>query len=145
MMKLVKSPFLLVTSPFLLVKSPIPVFRISSFWCLELPVKLTSICESSRRRLMIGSRAQVEFPGDVSFMEWSINGGTPNSWMVYFMENPTKMDDDVTKCRGKWTFWIILRKLRAASENGMVLSTIKLVSPRVDQFWRVGLLGLGLY
>ena len=22
------------------------------------------------------------------------NGGSPNSWMVYFMEHPTKMDDD---------------------------------------------------
>ena len=27
------------------------------------------------------------------YMEVSINGGTPNSWMVYFMENPLNMDD----------------------------------------------------
>ena len=26
-------------------------------------------------------------------MGGSINGDTPNSWMVYSMENPTKMDD----------------------------------------------------
>ena len=30
------------------------------------------------------------------FLKW----GYPNSWMVYFMENPTKMDDV-----GEYTFW----------------------------------------
>ena len=29
----------------------------------------------------------------ILYMEVSINGGTPNSWMVYFMENPLNMDD----------------------------------------------------
>ena len=27
-----------------------------------------------------------------AFHKW---GGIPNSWMVYFMENPTKMDDEM--------------------------------------------------
>ena len=33
------------------------------------------------------------FLSGIGYLEVSIHGGYPHSWMVYFMDNPTKMED----------------------------------------------------
>ena len=43
-----------------------------------------------------GSYLVILLSSDLALVDMggSINGGTPNSWMVFVMENPIKMDDD---------------------------------------------------
>ena len=42
---------------------------------------------------MVIFHSYVSLPEGIIYMEVSINGDTPNSWMVYFMENPLNMNE----------------------------------------------------